>query len=154
MWDKIAHIIIRNRVLWLVIVGVITLVMGFMAKDLKPTYKFKAPIPEKDVSYQDFEKFNTLFKGDGNLTVLGFKDSKAFEPENFKLWVDLIDNISDVHGVDGVLAYHKLQKIIYNKNEDHFEFKPIGDVSTLKSKEETKIIKNLKSHFVLHQQLL
>lgn len=110
--------------------------MGFMAKDLKPTYKFTAPIPEKDASYQDFKKFNDLFKGDGNLTVLGFKDSAAFEPENFKLWVELIDSISTVRGVDGVLAYHKLQKIKYNKEGDSFEFQPIDDVYALKSKTE------------------
>jgi len=134
MWDKIAHIIIRHRVTWLIIVGVITLGMGFMAKGLKPTYKFSAPIPEKDVSYQDFKKFNDLFKGDGNLTVLGFKDSSAFEPENFKLWIELIDSITAVHGVDGVLAYHKLQKISYNKTGDHFEFQPIDDVYALQSK--------------------
>lgn len=134
MWDKIAHIIIRHRVTWLIIVGVITLGMGFMAKGLKPTYKFSAPIPEKDVSYQDFKKFNDLFKGDGNLTVLGFKDSAAFEPDNFKLWIELIDSITAVHGVDGVLAYHKLQKISYNKTGDHFEFQPIDDVYALQSK--------------------
>ena len=136
MWDKIAHIIIRHRVTWLIIVGVITLGMGFMAKDLKPTYKFTAPIPEKDSSYQDFEKFNNLFKGDGNLTILGFKDSSAFEPENFKLWIELVDSISEIHGVDGVLAYHKLQKVIYNKAADNFEFKPISDVRALKSRTE------------------
>lgn len=147
MWDKIAHIIIRNRVLWLIVVGAITLVMGYMAKDLKPTYKFTAPIPEKDASYQDFEKFNTLFKGDGNLTVLGFKDSTAFEPDNFQLWVELIDEISDIHGVDGVLAYHKLQKITYNKTEDNFEFQPIDDVSTFKSKEQiNQFLEDIKQY--------
>lgn len=154
MWDKIAHIIIRHRVTWLIIVGVITLGMGFMAKDLKPTYKFTAPIPEKDVSYQDFKKFNDLFKGDGNLTVLGFKDSAAFELDNFKLWVELVDSISSVHGVDGVLAYHKLQKIFYNKSDNNFQFQPIADVQTLESDNDIKGFLNAIKEYPFYSGLL
>ncbi|MGB1294212.1 MAG: efflux RND transporter permease subunit [Flavobacteriales bacterium] len=147
MWDKIAHIIIRNRVMWLVIIGILTIGLGYKATSLKPTYKFSAPIPKKDKTYKDFEKFQSLFKSDGNLMVLGFQDSAAFEPQNFRAWVNLIDSISAIEGVDGILSYNKLPKITYNKPEDKFEFSPIADAHQIKTQQEiSSFLEEIKTY--------
>jgi len=60
MWAKLAHWILRNRVVLIIILALITAFMGYQASKIQLSYELVRPLPKSDQALIDYENFKKL----------------------------------------------------------------------------------------------
>ena len=62
MWDKLAHLIIRYRFVFLGLILAFVAVMGYFGKGVETSYDYLKVLPEKDEDFVFYKKFKKQFK--------------------------------------------------------------------------------------------
>ena len=96
MWTTISGIILRNRVIFLIALALITVFMAFQGQGVKMKYKFGGLLPKTDTTYLNYQKFLSEFSEDGNVLVLGVQGEELFELENFAAWYQLGEDLKKI----------------------------------------------------------
>jgi uncharacterized protein len=125
MWSKLALFIIRFRTALLVLIGAITVVMGYYAARVEMSYDFARTVPLNDPDMVFFNRFKQQFGEDGNMMALGFKDSALYKLENFQKIKELSNNLRKIEGVNEVLSLPTLRIITKDTVEKKFKFQPL-----------------------------
>lgn len=110
-WEKLARIILRNRIPILIAVAFITIFLGYQWKNLSMTYTEANLLPKNHVANKDYEKFLDKFGEEGNLIVIGFQDPKFFTPKNYAAWNELMTGLKKSKEVDLVVSLNDLKKL-------------------------------------------
>ena len=79
MWTKIAGIILRNRIAFIVAVLLGTLFMGFQMRNIQMSYENADLLPKTDNAYLDYSRFRETFGQEGNVMVFAIQDSNFYE---------------------------------------------------------------------------
>lgn len=127
MWFKISNIILRNRALILVFIGLITVFLGYFAfTNVKLDNKFGNMLPKESPAQRDYLKLKSLFKTDDNILLIAVDSDQLYSSkENFKVWRDLGDTIKTFVGVDSVFSEAHSYSLEKNTEEKKFYFSPI-----------------------------
>ena len=125
MWIFIARTILKNRILLLSILGLITAFMAYKAGDVQMSYQYAPLLPEDDPAYIEYQEFEEIFANEGNLMVLGVKDKDFFKLINYNKWVQLSADIDSIEGVSSVLSVTESYDLVKNKAEKRFEIEPL-----------------------------
>jgi predicted RND superfamily exporter protein len=120
MWNKVAEAIIKNRLLLSIIIGAITIVMGYYAARVEMSYEFARTVPPNDPDQLYLDHFKAQFGEDANIIAVGMKDSAIYRLDNFKAFRDLIKDVKKINGVTNVLALPVLKMIL--KDTTHARF--------------------------------
>lgn len=75
------------------------------------TYTEANLLPDDHPINLEYEQFLSHFGEEGNLIVMGVKDSSIFTPEKFKAWNQLSDDIAKFNEVELTLSVGNLQKL-------------------------------------------
>lgn len=138
-WDLVARIILRNRILILTIVILLTVFMAMQWKNMRFTYTEANLLPDRHEINKEYKDFLDKFGEEGNLIVIGVKDSAFFTPKVFKAWVSMMNNLSSVPEVEALIGVETLVRLNKNVEEERFGIEKlfdslrINDVSYLKS---------------------
>ena len=122
MWYRLGKWIIKKRILLLSLLAVATLIMGYVAKDIKMSYEFSKAIPVDNQKYKDYQQFLKTFGRDGNTVVVGIHSDKYFEKGTFNQIAALQNEIKAARGVTGILSIPTAVDLI--KNDSLQQFKP------------------------------
>ena len=95
----------------IVVIGLITLVMGYFAMKVEMSYEFTRTVPLDDPEMIFFNNFKKQFGEDGNMMAIGVKDSALFQLENFQKFRTFSNELKDIEGVGEILSL-PLLKII------------------------------------------
>lgn len=125
MFRFFANKILRNKITFVIILGLITIFMGYRASKIQLSYDFAKVLPDDDVTYIEYENFKKMFGEDGNVMVVGLKDSNLYELEKFNDWYTLSDNIKNISGIKDVMSVTKLYNIHRNDSLGKFDFTPV-----------------------------
>ena len=138
MWFKFSRIILKNRLFFLISLGVITLFMGYRTQFVEMSYELAQMLPESDTTYIEYQNFKATFGKDGNLIVAGVDSDKLYDYENFNAWYDLTYNIKKlkvnfkvndkdtiVNGVTEALSIANIYRLKRNQSEKRFDFEQI-----------------------------
>jgi len=125
MWILIARTILKNRILLLSILLVITSFMAYKAGDVQMSYQYAPLLPEDDPAYIEYEAFEQQFGNEGNLMVVGVTDKDFFKLSNFKIWKKFTQEVLDIEGVSSVLSATEAYNLIKNTEEKQFKVIPI-----------------------------
>jgi uncharacterized protein len=125
MWTKIANTILRFRITLMVILGGITIFMGYKSQDILWSYDMVNIVPENDPDQQYFKEFKSLFGEDGNIMAIGIKDSAVYQADNFLKMRLLTDELARIKGVKSVLGLPNLKMLHKNDEEKRFDLIPI-----------------------------
>ena len=125
MWLKVSSIILRNKILLLIILAVVTIFLGFYARKVEMSYEYASLLPKKDQAYKDYQKFVKTFGEEGNLIIVGIQDSNFFRLDHFQNWKRLCNDLSKVEGVENLLSVSNTYNLIKNTKEKQFEVKTI-----------------------------
>ena len=104
MWSKVAQFIIKFKMPMIVVIGLITLVMGYFAMKVEMSYEFTRTVPLDDPDMVFFQRFKKQFGEDGNMMAIGVKDSALFKLENFQKFRTLSNNLRKIEGVGEILS--------------------------------------------------
>ena len=96
MWFNLSKFILKNRLAILIGIGIITAIMSFLAQNARMSYKLAQILPKTDSTFIDYEKFKSTFGADGSVVVIGIKNEKLFELNNFNAWYDLTHHLKNI----------------------------------------------------------
>jgi uncharacterized protein len=142
MWKYIAAKILRNKLICLIVIAIITAFMIFETCQIKLSYDFARVLPSDDPAYVGYMDFKKKFGEDGNVMVIGFKSPDLFQTQLFNDWSKLNGNVKSIKGIKDVLSLTSLLNVYRNDSLNKFEFKSIS-VGNSFSKLELDSIKNL-----------
>ncbi|MDC7994738.1 efflux RND transporter permease subunit [Altibacter sp. HG106] len=128
-WSVVARFILRNRTLILVAIAACTVFMALQWKHMRFTYTEANLLPDDHEINLEYERFLNTFGEEGNLIVLGVKDSLLFTPKNFTAWNELSASLNTYDEVDLTLSLGNLQKLQKRQDTAAFELTPIASDS-------------------------
>src|SRR5450432_3548807 len=99
MWKRLGNFVIKNRLILLIALFVVSCVMGFYASKVKLSYEFARAIPMDNPKYKEYKAFREKFGDDGDVLVVGVQTNKFFELANFKNYARLQQQLKKVGDV-------------------------------------------------------
>ncbi len=123
-WDIIARLILRNKIIILTGIVLITIFFSTKWENMRFTYTEANLLPddhEVNIIYNDFLK---TFGEEGNLIVLGIKDSTLFTVEKLNAWNKLSESFKGLDEVETVVSIKDLQKLIKDTKNEKFKLEP------------------------------
>ncbi len=124
-WEKVARVILKNRVAILCIIGAITVFLGYECRNLGMTYTEANLLPKKHPSNLQYEAFLNKFGEEGNLIVIGIKDRKFFTPKAFAAWDTLMSGLKKQKEVDLTISLNDLKKLAKDTVAQKFSMVPL-----------------------------
>ncbi len=125
MWGHIALFIIKYRQWLLGLIAISTGYMAWVAKDVEMTYDFAQVVSPRDPDMVYFQQFKRTFGEDGNVLVLGMRDSSVYRLQNFNRLGQLADSLAKVTGVSGVLGITRVQQVSKDTVNGRFTMTPV-----------------------------
>lgn len=125
MWTKLSHRIIKYRLLLVIIIGLVTVFMGYKARLIEWSYEIANVVPADDPEMQYFQEFKQLFGEDGNIVAVGVLDSSVYETTNFRRLQMMSQALEDLPGVNQVISLPILQRLKKNSGERSFQLEEI-----------------------------
>ncbi|AYB31127.1 efflux RND transporter permease subunit [Chryseolinea soli] len=153
MWNKVAEAIIKNRLLLSIIIGAITIVMGYYAARVEMSYEFARTVPPNDPDQLYLDSFKAQFGEDANIIAVGMKDSAIYSLDNFKAYRALIKDVKKINGVTNVLALPVLKMILKDTAQAKFYLADIFN-DTIASQKELDSLLILASDQKLYESQL
>lgn len=128
-WEKIARIILKNRITILIVIAALTIFLALQWKNLAMTYTEANLLPKEHIANKDYQKFLDKFGEEGNLIVIGFKDPNFFTPKNYAAWNELMTGLKKAKEVDLVVSLNDLKKLEKDTINQKFVLSPFIDQS-------------------------
>lgn len=154
-WEFVARIILRNRIVILVCIVLVTVLLALQWKSTRFTQTEANLIPLDDKVNVDYQKFLDRFGEEGNLIVIATKDKKLFTPKVYQAWSELMQTIQSSKEVSLVVSVDNLQKLVKNDSLETFELKPLVDKNKIQDEAYlTQIQKDLFSKMPFYEGLL
>lgn len=125
MWTKIAGIILRNRIAFIVGVLLSTLFMGFQMRNIQMSYESADLLPKTDSAYQEYTRFREIFGQEGNVMVFAIQDSAFYELNKINDWIRMGNDIKALKGVNALMSITHTFNLHKNTNLKKFEVAPI-----------------------------
>ncbi|MEO6175569.1 MAG: MMPL family transporter [Flavobacterium circumlabens] len=123
-WEKIARLILKNRITILIILTALTVFLAFQWKNLAMTYTEANLLPKDHIANKEYQKFLDKFGEEGNLVVIGFKDPNFFTPKNYAAWNELMTGLKNSKEVDLVVSLNDLKKLEKDTVNEKFVLSP------------------------------
>lgn len=121
MWVRVSRIILRNKILLLSVLALITLFFGYHARKVEMSYEYASLLPKKDQAYKDYQKFVQVFGEEGNLIIVGIQDSSFFKIDHFNRWKRLCTELSAVEGVENLFSVTNTYNLVKDREEKKFK---------------------------------
>ncbi|MEJ6791219.1 MAG: efflux RND transporter permease subunit [Lacinutrix sp.] len=123
-WDRVARLILRNKIGILLGIILITLLLSTQWQYMRFTYTEANLLPDDHEINIEYNNFLDIFGEEGNLIVLGVKDTTLFTVNKLNAWNALSDDFRAANEVESVVSIKDLQKLVKNNEEQRFNLEP------------------------------
>ena len=142
IWEFIARLILTNRIKILITIVAITIFLGFQWRNLGMTYTEANLLPQKHIVNQQYDDFLSKFGEEGNLIVIGFKDTTFFTPKAFAAWNELMTGLKNANEVELVVSLNDLKKLQKDTLAEKFKLVPLINQNQIVNQTYLKNLKN------------
>jgi uncharacterized protein len=138
MWQKVAKVILRNRLAILIGILCVTLFLGYFTKSIQIMYEFGGLLPKTDSTNIVYQEFRKDFGQDGLVIVIANTSEDFYEKDNFQDWYELGNRLKklkvhvegtpsgdSVSAIDSVFSEAHLFNIYKNTTDKKFELNPL-----------------------------
>lgn len=125
MWSFIIRIILRNRLLNLIVIGLLTCFMLYKASKVEMSYELVRMLPSSDSTYLAYIDFKEKFGEDGNVMFVGIKDDSLFELTRFNDLYDLTSELKSTYGVKEIVSITRCFYLLKDTTRKKFDFVPL-----------------------------
>lgn len=125
MWSLIAKFILKYRLYLIICVGLVTVFFATRIPNLELSYDFANVVPSNDPDMVYLKEFKKRFGEDGNVLVIGMKDSSLYEPLNLRRYKYMSEEMSRIKGVNNVLSLPLMQRAARDSENKKFVLEPI-----------------------------
>ena len=130
-WSAVARFILRNRTLIIIAIVAVTVFMAMQWKHMRFTYTEANLLPDDHEFNEEYLEVLDIFGEEGNLIILGVKDTTLFKAETFTAWSRLSDTLNNFSEVDLTLSVSDLQKLEKRTDTAAFKLVPFINDSVL-----------------------
>lgn len=123
-WEVVARVILRNKIAILIAIILATIFFSYQWKYMRFTYTEANLLPDDHEVNVTYNEFLDIFGEEGNLIVLGVKDSTLFSVEKLNAWNQLSEDFKAYNEVETVVSIKDLQKLVKNNDAQKFELEP------------------------------
>jgi predicted RND superfamily exporter protein len=120
MWTKLAHFIISYRLPLVIIIGLITLFMGYHGRKVEMSYDFRGTVPANDPEQVFFDEFRKQFGEDAGIVAIGLKDSSIYEYRNFEKLREFCISMRQIPGVNDVISLPQIKMMVKDTAQKQF----------------------------------
>ncbi len=142
MWQLLVRLILRNRLFILIVIGVITIGMGYLGTKTKMSYAMARMLPSSDPISLKYDEFKKQFGLDGNVIFVAIQDPELFTLDHFNSWYDLGNDVLKINGIQEVVSVARLYNLIRNDSLKKFQFLPIIS-NPLETQQEVDSVKKI-----------
>ncbi|MCF1421686.1 efflux RND transporter permease subunit [Mangrovimonas futianensis] len=153
-WDVVARLILRNKIIILLGILAITVFLASKWENMRFTYTEANLLPSDHPANIEYDHFLDIFGEEGNLIVLGIKDSTFFSQEKLNAWNDLSDKFKQYDEVESVVSIRDLQKLVKNTEKQSFELEPFIKDSLKSQQEVTELKEDLFHKYPFYDNFL
>ena len=122
IFQKIARLILYNRLFILISVGLITAFMAYNILTLKFNYQPTPLLPATDSLLIKHKQYAEIFGKGENLMVIGVQDSNFFTTKNLQSWQKLEENLLAIEGVEQVFSIFDIFTLGKDLEKKEFTF--------------------------------
>ena len=123
-WDSVSNLILKNRILIIALLALATSFFISQWQYIKFSNTEANLLPDNHEVNLEYLDFTDKFGEEGNLIVIGIKDSLLFTTENLNAWNNLSKVLKDTSFVESVIAIGDLQKLKKDKKKQQFYLEP------------------------------
>ncbi|WP_028871662.1 efflux RND transporter permease subunit [Psychroserpens burtonensis] len=123
-WAIIARLILRNKIGILIAIILATIFFSSQWKNMRFSYTEANLLPDDHEVNVTYNEFLNIFGEEGNLILLGVKDSTLFTVEKLNAWNKLSEDLKAFDEVETVVSLNDLKKLIKNKEAEKFDLVP------------------------------
>lgn len=153
-WTKVAGLILRNRYVVLLLIAAFTVFLALQMKHMKFSYTEANLLPEDHEANIQYNQFLKIFGEEGNLILLGVKDSTLFTPAKFNAWNQLTKAFDSMPEVSYTVSIANIQKLKADRKQRKFILEPLLDKKPTTEKEVIAIKKQLFEKLPFYDNLL
>ncbi|MEG3657463.1 MMPL family transporter [Arenibacter palladensis] len=153
-WAKIARIILRNRIIILVLLAIITIFMSMQWDKMRFSNSQANLLPDHHPVNLEYLSFLKQFGEEGNVVVLAVKDSSLFTPEKFNRWNKLSKQLGAFPEVDFVLSTDNLQELVKDTVKQEFVMQPFIKQTPQTKKEVDSLTNHLFNDLPFYDNLI
>ena len=128
-WPIVARLILRNRILILFSIAVVTVLLGLQWKNMRFSNTEANILPDDHEATIKYSAFVTLFGEEDNAIVMAVRDSLLFTPENFNRWNKLSKQLAAFPEVSMVVSTDNLQQLVKDDEKQEFVLEPLVEGS-------------------------
>ena len=123
-WEVIARLILRNKIGILVVIILATIFFSSQWNNMRFSYTEANLLPDEHEVNVTYNEFLNVFGEEGNLILLGVKDSTLFTVDKLNAWNQLSEDFKTFDEVETVVSLNDLQKLVKNKEAEKFDLVP------------------------------
>lgn len=153
-WSRVSGIILRNRYLILILIAAFTAFLVSQMQYMRFSYTEANLLPEDHPVNLQYNQFLDIFGEEGNLILLGVKDSTVFTPEKFNAWNKLAKSFDSVKGIDFTVSIADVKKLTADRKNRKFILEPLYDELPETSDEVNSVKKQLFENLPFYDNLL
>ena len=153
-WEAVARLILRNRILILILIGIGTGLMVSQWNKMRFTYTEANLLPDRHPTNLEYNTFLDVFGEEGNIIVIGVKDSTLLTVEKLNAWNRFSKSFSDNENIEAVITLQDLKKLIKNEKKQQFDFEPIINDSIQTNEEVEQLQRSLSLDFPFYDDVL
>lgn len=143
-WTSVARLILRNRIIFLIGIALITIFLVIQWKNIRFTFTEANMLPNDHPVNLEYRDFLSKFGEEGNLILLAIKDKNVFSPEILNQWNELSHKLDKFKEIDAVISVENLPILTKDVASESFVTHPLlkGKIQT---QQQADSIKNLLS---------
>lgn len=153
-WSKTARIILRNRILILFIIAVITVMLALQWDNMRFSNSEANLLPDDHPVNVEYQAFLEKFGEEGNAIVLAVSDDALYQPDNFRRWNTLSRQLDAFPEVDFVISTENLQELVRDKESQEFVLLPFMKSPPQSRQEVDSLIRHLFNELPFYDKLL
>ena len=153
-WSAVARFILRNRIFLLFVIAGITVALAMQWKNMRFSTSEANLLPDEHEINLEYKTFVDKFGEEGNLIIIGVKDSTLFTPEKFKAWNQLAEDLKSFDEVEFTISIGDLKKLEKRKDTTAFKLVPLLKDSVLTNESLSKFKYVLFNKFPFYEGLV
>lgn len=125
MWIKIAGILLRNRIGFIIAISIITLFLASQIRKVEMSYEYANLLPSTDSAFLDYIDFHEKFGQEGNVMVFAIQDTSFYEVNKLNDWIQMCDSLKTLRGVIALVDITHSFNLCKDTANRRFDIKPI-----------------------------
>ncbi|MFV9551566.1 efflux RND transporter permease subunit [Algibacter sp. PT7-4] len=123
-WDVTARLILRNKIAILVSIIIATYLFSTQWDNMRFSNSEANLLPDDHQENIIYNNFLKTFGEEGNLIIIGVKDSTLFEVKKLNAWNTFCNAFNEYDEIESVISIKDLQKLVKNTDEEKFNLEP------------------------------